>query len=150
MYEWMPQIKRHKTRFFQFEKDERGNDVITNLEPGTVIDQTVTHPIEFDFFLCSHKAMRGTSRPVRYHVLLDQVDVDHHNLYEMVYSLCHTFQRSYSSVSLVTPVFYAHLLAARARLYLDNLPPPDPNAQIPQGPPNLQPHQNLQDRLWFL
>lgn len=41
--------------------------------PGTVVDRTIVHPVEFDFFLNSHAGLQGTSRPTHYHVLVDQV-----------------------------------------------------------------------------
>jgi hypothetical protein len=39
---------------------------------GTVVDHTITHPFEHDFYLQSHGGIQGTSRPTHYHVLMDQ------------------------------------------------------------------------------
>ena len=39
---------------------------------GTVVDSMITDPRDFNFFLNSHASIQGTSRPARYHVLLDQ------------------------------------------------------------------------------
>ena len=39
---------------------------------GTVVDKGVVHPTEYDFYLNAHASIQGTSRPVHYHVLLDQ------------------------------------------------------------------------------
>ena len=44
--------KRHNTRFFLYE-----NGQTLNIRPGTVIDQDITHPSQFDFYLCSQEAM---------------------------------------------------------------------------------------------
>jgi hypothetical protein len=44
--------KRHNTRFFLYD----GNQT-TNVQAGTVIDQDITHPSQFDFYLCSQAAM---------------------------------------------------------------------------------------------
>ncbi len=40
--------KRHNTRFFAYD-GQRTN----NIEAGTVIDQDIIHPSQFDFYLCS-------------------------------------------------------------------------------------------------
>ncbi len=40
--------KRHNTRFFHYDGQHTNN-----LEAGTVIDQDITHPSQFDFYLCS-------------------------------------------------------------------------------------------------
>ncbi|GBN83098.1 Protein argonaute-1 [Araneus ventricosus] len=42
--------KRHNVRFL----DARGNP-----PPGTVVDTTVTHPLNYDFYLYSHSGMKG-------------------------------------------------------------------------------------------
>jgi len=38
------------------EKDQSGR--AGNIPPGTVVDQGITHPTEFDFFLCSHQGIQ--------------------------------------------------------------------------------------------
>jgi eukaryotic translation initiation factor 2C len=40
---------------------------------GTVIDTDIVSPSGFDFFLSSHAAIQGTSRPILYHVLYDDI-----------------------------------------------------------------------------
>ena len=42
-----------------------------NIPAGTTVDIGITHPTEFDFYLCSHQGIQGTSRPSHYHVLWD-------------------------------------------------------------------------------
>ena len=42
------------------------------VDAGTVVDKGVVHPTEYDFYLNAHASIQGTSRPVHYHVLLDQ------------------------------------------------------------------------------
>lgn len=36
------------------------------------MDKGIVHPTEYDFYLNSHASIQGTSRPVHYHVMLDQ------------------------------------------------------------------------------
>ncbi len=43
--------KRHNTRFFDY-----NGQVTNNIEAGTVIDQDITHPSQFDFYLCSQSS----------------------------------------------------------------------------------------------
>lgn len=45
--------KRHHTRLFcEDRRDESGK--AQNVPPGTTVDSGITHPYEFDFYLCSH------------------------------------------------------------------------------------------------
>ncbi|KAM7269483.1 hypothetical protein ACFE04_024980 [Oxalis oulophora] len=110
--------KRHHTRLFTNEADlnQYGNE---NIPPGTVVDTVITHPKEFDFFLCSHWGVKGTSRPTHYHILWDENEFTSDELQKLVYNLCYTFVRCTKPVSLVPPAYYAHLAAYRGRLYLE-------------------------------
>ncbi|POG72317.1 ribonuclease H-like domain-containing protein [Rhizophagus irregularis DAOM 181602=DAOM 197198] len=82
-----------------------------NCFPGTVVDMNITHPhpLEFDFYLLSHAGLHGTSRPTHYYVLYDQNGFDANKLQMLSYNLCHTSVRCTCAVSLVPPVYYAHL-----------------------------------------
>jgi len=84
-----------------------------------VVDTVITHPREFDFYLCSHWGVKGTSRPTHYHVLWDENQFTSDELQKLVYSLCYTFVRCTKPISLVPPAYYAHLAAYRGRLYLE-------------------------------
>jgi len=114
--------KRHHTRLFcAHSQDQVGRG--QNIPPGTTVDTTITHPEEFDFYLCSHLGLQGTSRPTHYHVLWDDSDMDDKNfdadeLQMLTYYLCYTYVRAMKSVSIPPPVYYADLVAYRARQYL--------------------------------
>ncbi|KAL0877657.1 hypothetical protein Bca101_027363 [Brassica carinata] len=82
-----------------------------------VVDTVITHPKEFDFYLCSHLGVKGTSRPTHYHVLWDENEFTSDELQRFVYNLCYTFVRCKKFVSIVPPAYYAHL-AAYGRLYI--------------------------------
>ncbi|CAN1134896.1 Protein argonaute MEL1 [Linum perenne] len=109
--------KRHHTRFFA--TDTRQTDRSGNILPGTVVDRNICHPTEFDFYLCSHAGIQGTSRPVHYHVLYDENNYGSDSLQTMTNNLCYTYARCTRSVSVVPPAYYAHLAAFRARYYLE-------------------------------
>ncbi|KAH9603228.1 hypothetical protein KSS87_004641 [Heliosperma pusillum] len=86
---------------------------------GTVVDSKICHPSQFDFYLCSHAGIKGTSRPAHYHVLYDENDFTPDLLQLFTNSLCYTFARCTRSVSIVPPAYYAHLAAFRARTYIE-------------------------------
>ncbi|KAF2299119.1 hypothetical protein GH714_030710 [Hevea brasiliensis] len=114
--------KRHHTRLFPSETDIssiQNQFYNENIPPGTVVDTVITHPKEFDFYLCSHWGVKGTSRPTHYHVLWDENQFTSDELQKLVYNLCYTFVRCTKPVSLVPPAYYAHLAAYRGRLYLE-------------------------------
>ncbi|KAI5082197.1 hypothetical protein GOP47_0001940 [Adiantum capillus-veneris] len=125
---WAVVQKRHHTRLFP--ADDIYKDKNNNILPGTVVDSTITHPREFDFFLCSHAGIQGTSRPTHYHVLWDENNFKSDDLQGLVYNLCYTYARCTRSVSVVPPAYYAHLAAYRARLYLDSLGGSDTSASL--------------------
>ena len=121
--DYRPQItyvvvqKRHHARLFPAAVgDECGRG--KNVPPGTVLDTAVTSPHRFDFYLCSHAGIQGTSRPSRYQVLWDESGLSSDQLQRMAYALCHNYARCPRAVSIPAPVYYAHLVAARARAHI--------------------------------
>lgn len=112
--------KRHHTRLFPDESDPNCLQFCDeNIPPGTVVDTVITHPTEFDFYLCSHWGAKGTSRPTHYHVLWDESKFTSDEFQKLVYSLCFTFVRCTKPISIVPAAYYAHLAAYRGRLYLE-------------------------------
>ncbi|EAU35074.1 conserved hypothetical protein [Aspergillus terreus NIH2624] len=108
--------------------DKNGNPV-----PGTLIERDVTSPHDWDFILYSHIALQGTSRPVHYHVILDQIGHKAHELENMIYDHCYQYMRSTTSVSLFPAVYYAHLVSNRARCHEDV-----PASSGPQSGPEVK------------
>ncbi|XP_064488840.1 protein argonaute-2-like isoform X1 [Ornithodoros turicata] len=109
--------KRHHTRLFCSDKKEQIGKS-GNIPAGTTVDVGITHPTEFDFYLCSHAGIQGTSRPSHYHVLWDDNQFSADELQCLTYQLCHTYVRCTRSVSIPAPAYYAHLVAFRARYHL--------------------------------
>ncbi|KAF9951047.1 eukaryotic translation initiation factor 2C, 2 [Mortierella alpina] len=110
--------KRHHARFFPLRPQD--GDRTGNCTAGTVVDTTIVHPFEFDFFLQSHGGLQGTSRPSRYYVLHDDNRFTSDELQDLSYKLCHLYARCTRTVSVVPPVYYAHIVAARARFHSRN------------------------------
>ncbi|KAI9073161.1 hypothetical protein K1719_044867 [Acacia pycnantha] len=112
--------KRHHTRLFANNHHDRNLvDRSGNILPGTVVDSKICHPTEFDFYLCSHAGIQGTSRPAHYHVLWDENNFTADALQSLTNNLCYTYARCTRSVSIVPPAYYAHLAAFRARFYME-------------------------------
>ncbi|CAF4325858.1 unnamed protein product, partial [Rotaria sp. Silwood2] len=104
--------KRHNTRFFAYDGQNT-----SNIEAGTVVDLDITNPSQFDFYLCSQAAIKGTSRPALYHVLHDENEFSSDDIQQLTYWLCHTDVRCSKSVSIPAPVHYAHLAAYASHAY---------------------------------
>lgn len=49
--------KRHHTRLFCADKKEQSGKS-GNIPAGTTVDVGITHPTEFDFYLCSHQGIQ--------------------------------------------------------------------------------------------
>jgi len=105
--------KRHHVRFFQApgsQTDKNGNPI-----PGTLVETGCTHPFEFDFYLNSHVAIKGTARPVHYHVLLnDNNAFKPEELQQIIFEHCFQYCRATTPVSQHPAVYYAHLASKRA------------------------------------
>ena len=107
--------KRHHMRMFELTPDNR----VYNVNPGTYLDKVITHPYEYDFYLCSHAALKGTARATHYHVLHDEIKFTPNQLYTITNQLCYCFSRCTKSVSIPPPVYYADLIAYRYHKYFD-------------------------------
>eukprot|EP00794_Sanderia_malayensis_P018557 gene18557-20424_t len=109
--------KRHHVRLFADNiKDQVGKS--KNIPAGTVVDQAICHPTEFDFYLCSHNGIQGTSRPSHYRVLWDDSKFTADELQQLTYALCHNYARCTRSVSIPPPAYYAHHVAMRANYHI--------------------------------
>ncbi|KAI5066488.1 hypothetical protein GOP47_0019112 [Adiantum capillus-veneris] len=106
--------KRHHTRLFPKQHQTKNG----NIFPGTVVDDVICHPTHFDFYLCSHYGIKGTSRPAHYHVLRDDNEFTVDQIQQLTNDLCFMYVRCTRAVSIVPPCYYAHLAATRARLWL--------------------------------
>ncbi|KAL5081370.1 hypothetical protein RYX36_009791 [Vicia faba] len=93
--------KRHHTRLFASNHHDKSSvDRSGNILPGTVVDSKICHPTEFDFYLCSHAGIQGTSRPAHYHVLWDENNFTADALQSLTNNLCYTYARCTRSVSI--------------------------------------------------
>ncbi|KAJ3027930.1 argonaute 1 [Rhizophlyctis rosea] len=125
-----------------------------NIPPGTVVDAGITHPTQFDFYMCSHAGLKGTSRPAHYHVLHDDNCIGADELQALTYELCHLYGKATRVVSVVTPVYYAHVVAKRARCWFQAVRQGEVGRLMggvgarEDNRPKL--HPNLEGTMWFM
>ncbi|XP_072378370.1 piwi-like protein Siwi [Diabrotica undecimpunctata] len=94
--------KRINTRFFTPN---------SNPPPGTVVDDVVTLPERFDFFVVSQCVNQGTVAPTSYNVLSDNMGLSPDRLQMLTYKLCHMYYNWSGTVRVPAPCQYAHKLA---------------------------------------
>ncbi|VUZ40601.1 unnamed protein product [Hymenolepis diminuta] len=111
--------KRHHIRFLPTGVG------LNNVIPGTIIDTDITHNSEFDFYLCSHQGIQGTSKPAHYHIIYDDNNLGANELQLFTFYLCHAYMRCTRSVSYPAPTYYAHLAAFRGRDWMKGAPNPE-------------------------
>lgn len=151
---WSPKFvvivaqKNHHTKFFQPNSPD-------NVLPGTVIDNTICHPKNYDFYLCAHAGMIGTTRPTHYHVLLDQVGFSADDLQELVHSLSYVYQRSTTAISVVAPICYAHLAASQLGTWMkfeemSETSSSHNGGSAPAVPPMPKLQENVRNSMFFV
>ena len=74
--------KRIKTRFFNKERNPR---------PGTVVDDVVTLPERYDFYLVSQSVRQGTVSPTSYNIISDNVGWTPNHFQRFTYKLTHLY-----------------------------------------------------------
>ncbi|CAG9785688.1 unnamed protein product [Diatraea saccharalis] len=120
--------KRINTRIFV--DTGRGGE---NPRPGTVIDDVVTLPERYDFYLVSQNVRDGTIAPTSYNVVEDTTGLSPDRIQLLTYKLTHLYFNCSSQVRVPSVCQYAHKLAFLAANSLHN-----------------QPHHSLNETLYFL
>ncbi|KAK8500229.1 hypothetical protein V6N12_002334 [Hibiscus sabdariffa] len=89
---------------------------------GTVVDSKICHPTEFDFCLCSHAGIQGTSRPAHFHVLWDENNFTADEIQSLTNNLCYTYARCTRSVSVGTCFLWLREFAKSVFFYIMQCP----------------------------
>ncbi|EFN76064.1 Piwi-like protein 1 [Harpegnathos saltator] len=105
--------KRVNTRFF-FNKQ--------NPPTGTVVDDVVTSPIKYDFFIVSQQVRNGTVTPTLYSVIYDNINLDPDKMQRLTYKLTHMYFNCTNTVRVPAPCHYAHKLAFLVSKYIHQSP----------------------------
>uniref|UniRef100_A0A146KN09 Piwi-like protein 1 n=1 Tax=Lygus hesperus TaxID=30085 RepID=A0A146KN09_LYGHE len=82
-----------------------------NPPPGTVVDDVITMPDRYDFYLVSQSVRQGTVSPTYYNVIYDTVGLAPDLLQRLTYKLTHMYYNWSGTVRVPAPVQYAHKLA---------------------------------------
>lgn len=120
--------KRISTRFFA-----NKNNSISNPPPGTVVDQVVTRPERYDFFLVSQSVRQGTVAPTHYNIIHDTTGLKPDHMQRLAYKLTHLYFNWPGTVRVPAPCQYAHKLAFLAGTSL-----------------HMEPHVRLSSTLFYL
>ncbi|XP_014208216.1 piwi-like protein Siwi [Copidosoma floridanum] len=94
--------KRINTRLF----NKRQNPV-----PGTVVDDVITDPLKYDFFIVSQSVKQGTVSPTSYNVIADNTGLSPDHMQLITYRLCHMYYNFNGTVRVPSVCQYAHKLA---------------------------------------
>lgn len=110
--------KRHHMRAFPITPNDGDGSRFNNVLPGTVIDNDIVSPAFMQFFLASHSAIQGCTRPTKYTVILNECKINADDMEALTYCLCHMYARCNRSVSYPNCTYYAHWMADRAKKYI--------------------------------
>lgn len=94
--------KRINTRFFHQEN---------NPPPGTIVDDIVTNPLKYDFYIISQSVQQGTVTPCAFNVLTDSTGWRPDQMQRITYKLTHMYYNWSGTVKVPAPCQYAHKLA---------------------------------------
>lgn len=106
--------KRDVTRFFANPQ----TSVQGNPEPGTIVDDIVTRPFRFDFFIVSQTVREGTVAPTYYDVLVDDKLMTAELMQTCTYMLCHMYFNWPGTIRVPAPNQYARKHAQMVALNL--------------------------------
>ncbi|KAJ2080251.1 hypothetical protein H4R24_003202 [Coemansia sp. RSA 988] len=132
--------KRHHARFML--SDE-------NCLPGTVVYRNMIAPQEDSFFMLTHRAQHGVSKPVHYIVLQNDAGPTDAptpaELHTLTYQLAYQYPIVTRGVTMPASLYYAHRLASRGRMQL-SLPSTTRGTALHLVPV----HERLQNSMYFL
>ncbi|XP_045512513.1 piwi-like protein Siwi [Pieris brassicae] len=120
--------KRINTRIF-IERNRSGD----NPRPGTVIDDVVTLPERYDFYLVTQSVREGTIAPTSYNIIEDTSGLSPDRIQLLTYKLTHMYFNCSSQVRVPSVCKYAHKLAFLTANSLHD-----------------QPHHSLSESLYYI
>lgn len=94
--------KRINTRYFVNRQ---------NPSPGTVVDDIITLPERYDFFLVSQSVRQGTVSPTSYNVISDNMGLSADKIQILAYKMTHLYYNWSGTLRVPAVCQYAHKLA---------------------------------------
>lgn len=98
--------KKHTLKVFCTE-----NNTISNIPPGTLIDDIVVDQDKFDFYLISQKTNQGLSQATHYNIVYDDFKVKPDEIQMLIYKLCYLYYNWTGGIKIPAPCQYAKKLA---------------------------------------
>ncbi|EJW77694.1 hypothetical protein WUBG_11397, partial [Wuchereria bancrofti] len=102
--------KRHNKRFAV----ENGHS-FGNCLPLTVIDRDITRPDTTEFFMQSHKIIKGTGKLPAYSMPINEANLTMDEAQSLMMALCFTHQIVNQAISIPEPIYQADEWAKRGR-----------------------------------
>ncbi|XP_017472383.1 PREDICTED: protein aubergine [Rhagoletis zephyria] len=93
-----------------------------NPPPGTVVDDIITLPERYDFFLVSQSVNQGTVSPTSYNVIYDTMGLDADKIQMLTYKMTHLYYNWSGTCRVPAVCQYAHKLAFLVAESLHRLP----------------------------
>jgi aubergine-like protein len=117
--------KRLNTRIFL----NRGGRC-SNPNSGTVVDNTITLPERYDFFLVSQSVRQGTVAPTSYNIIYDTSGLTPDQMQMISYKMTHLYYNWSGTTRVPAVVQYAHKLALLVGQSLHQAPNPSWSNQL--------------------
>ncbi|XP_020807330.1 protein piwi [Drosophila serrata] len=106
--------KSMNVRFFQNGRQ--------NPPPGTVVDDVVTLPERYDFYLVSQKVNQGSVSPTSYNVLYSNIRLSPDQIQKLTYKMCHLYYNWSGTTRVPAVCQYAKKLATLVGTNLHAIP----------------------------
>lgn len=78
---------------------------------GTIVDDVITNPFKYDFFLVSQQVRQGTISPTSYNVIYDNTGLTAEMVQTITFKLTHVYYNCSSTVRVPAPCHYAQKLS---------------------------------------
>lgn len=107
-------VTRSNVRLFQ--------NLRYNPPPGTVVDDVVTLPERYDFYLVSQKVNQGSVSPTSYNVLYSNIRLSPDQIQRLTYKMCHLYYNWSGTTRVPAVCQYAKKLATLVGTNLHDIP----------------------------